>query len=99
MEGRIDHFDANPRRLIPMGRIIKFPVASAMRREEICRVTWSDRIPLLAVSGYAALAVIEEQRAIRSRAGCSRPTKTAAQIVAAGATPGRKLRHKFVQWP
>ena len=38
----IDHFDANPRQLVPMGRIIKFAVASAMRQEEICRVTWSD---------------------------------------------------------
>lgn len=85
----IAHFDANPRQLIPMGRIIKFAVATAMRQEEICRVTWSDlnvrtkmltirdrkdprekkgndqRIPLLAVSGYDALALIEEQRAIR----------------------------------
>jgi len=26
----------------PHGRIIKFAVASAMRQEEICRVTWSD---------------------------------------------------------
>jgi integrase len=83
------HFDGNPRQLIPMGRIIKFAVATAMRQEEICRVTWSDlntrtkmltirdrkdprekrgndqRIPLLAVSGFDAMALIEEQRAIR----------------------------------
>lgn len=86
----MDHFDGNPRQLIPMGRIIRFAVASAMRQEEICRVAWSDldaaakmltirdrkdprekkgndqRIPLLAVSGYDAMALIEEQRAIRS---------------------------------
>jgi len=85
----IAHFDGNPRQLIPMGRIIKFAVATAMRQEEICRVTWSDlnertkmltirdrkdprekkgndqRIPLLAVSGYDDMALIEEQRAIR----------------------------------
>jgi integrase len=84
-----EHFDTNPRQLIPMGRIIKFAIATAMRQEEICRVTWSDlnartkmltirdrkdprakkgndqRIPLLAVSGYDAVALIEEQRAIR----------------------------------
>ncbi|HEY1631347.1 MAG TPA: site-specific integrase [Rhizomicrobium sp.] len=83
------HFDSNPRQLIPMSRIIKFAIATAMRQEEICRVTWSDlnartkmltirdrkdprekkgndqRIPLLAVSGYDALALIEEQRVIR----------------------------------
>ena len=83
------HFDGNLRQLIPMSRIIKFAIATAMRQEEICRVTWSDlnihskmltirdrkdprekkgndqRIPLLAVSGYNAFALIEEQRSIR----------------------------------
>jgi integrase len=38
----ITHFDGNPRQIIPMGRIIKFAVATAMRQEEICRVVWSD---------------------------------------------------------
>lgn len=89
LEQLIAHFDGNPRQIIPMGRIVKFAVATAMRQEEICRVTWSDlntrtkmltirdrkdprqkkgndqRIPLLAVSGYDALALTEEQRAIR----------------------------------
>jgi integrase len=84
------HFDGNDRQLIPMSRIIKFAIATAMRQEEICRVTWNDlnprtkmltirdrkdprekkgndqRIPLLAVSGYDAMALIEEQRSIRS---------------------------------
>lgn len=89
IERLIRHFDDNPRQVIPMGRIIKFAIATAMRQEEICRVTWSDlntrtkmltirdrkdprrkkgndqRIPLLDVSGYDALALIEEQRARR----------------------------------
>lgn len=89
IEKLIAHFDGNERQIIPMGRIIKFAIATAMRQEEICRVTWSDlntrtkmltirdrkdprqkkgndqRIPLLAVSGYDAMALIEEQRAIR----------------------------------
>ncbi|MDP3746905.1 MAG: site-specific integrase [Phenylobacterium sp.] len=38
----VAHFDGNDRQLIPMGRIIKFAIATAMRQEEICRVTWSD---------------------------------------------------------
>ncbi|THD53046.1 site-specific integrase [Phenylobacterium sp.] len=86
----IHYFDSNPRQIIPMGRIIKFAVAGAMRQEEICRVVWSDHngrtkmlairdrkdprakkgndqsIPLLAVSGYDANALIEEQRAFRA---------------------------------
>lgn len=84
------YFDCNPRQIIPMSRIIKFAIASAMRQEEICRVTWGDldlqkklllirdrkdprekkgnnqRIPLLNVSGYDALGLIEEQRSRRS---------------------------------
>lgn len=85
----IEHFNPNERLSIPMSRIVKFAVATAMRQEEICRVTWSDlnprtkmltirdrkdprakkgndqRIPLLAVSGYDAIGLIEEQKSAR----------------------------------
>jgi integrase len=90
LEALFSHFESKEPRLFPMTRIVKFAIATAMRQEEICRVTWSDlndrtkmltirdrkdprakkgndqRIPLLAVSGYDALALIEEQRTIRS---------------------------------
>lgn len=36
------HFDGNERQLIPMSRIIKFAIATAMRQEEIWRVRWDD---------------------------------------------------------
>jgi integrase len=92
LEKLLKEFDGNERLTIPMSRIVKFAVATAMRQEEICRVTWDDlnsrtkmltirdrkdprekkgndqRIPLLAVSGYDALALIEEQRALRTNA-------------------------------
>ncbi len=82
-------FDNNERLTIPTTRIVTFAIATAMRLEEICWITWSDlnartkmqlirdrkdprekkgndqRIPLLAVSGYDAMALIEEQRSIR----------------------------------
>lgn len=85
----IAFFDENPRQLIPMSRIVKFAIATAMRQDEIFRVIWDDlntrtkmltirdrkdprqkkgndqRIPLLAVSGYNALALAEEQRTQR----------------------------------
>ncbi len=38
----IAHLDANPRQIIPVGRIIKFAVATAMRQEEITRILWKD---------------------------------------------------------
>ena len=38
----LDHFDNNRFLMIPMGRIVRFAIASAMRQEEICRIRWSD---------------------------------------------------------
>ena len=81
----IAYFESNPRQVIPMGRVIRFAIATAMRQEEIFRVVWSDyvprtkmltirdrkdprekvgndqRIPLLKVSGYDPVALIEAQ--------------------------------------
>ncbi|MEL7000660.1 MAG: site-specific integrase [Pseudomonadota bacterium] len=37
-----DCFDGNERLTLPMTRIAKFAVATAMRLDEICRVRWSD---------------------------------------------------------
>lgn len=38
----ISSFEANVRQTIPVGRIIQFAVATAMRLGEICRVEWND---------------------------------------------------------
>jgi integrase len=38
----IASFESNPRQQIPLGRIIRFAVATAMRQDEICRVEWVD---------------------------------------------------------
>ncbi|WP_368562477.1 site-specific integrase [Pseudoxanthomonas sp. UTMC 1351] len=38
----LEHFDDNRRMRIPMGRITRFAIASAMRQEEICRFRWSE---------------------------------------------------------
>lgn len=84
------HFDDNPRQTIPMKRIIQFAIATAMRQDEICRVTWSDfdprgktlmirdrkdprqkygndqRIPLVDLTGFDPIQLIEDQRPFRS---------------------------------
>ena len=81
----ITFHDNNPRQTIPVGRIVKFAVATAMRQEEICTLLWSDidlrtcmatvrnrkdprrkqgnhqLVPLLDVTGYDAVAILEEQ--------------------------------------
>ncbi|EJW11553.1 Site-specific recombinase, phage integrase family [Rhodovulum sp. PH10] len=38
----ISTFEGNSRQQIPMARIVKFAVATAMRLDEICRVEWQD---------------------------------------------------------
>ncbi len=42
IEALITYFESNPRQLIPMGRIIRFAIATAMRQDELCRVEWTD---------------------------------------------------------
>ncbi len=42
MDRLIGHFSVNPRQIAPVARIIRFAVATAMRQDEICRVTWAD---------------------------------------------------------
>lgn len=38
----IEYAESNPLQFIPLGRIIRFAVATAMRQAEICRIEWSD---------------------------------------------------------
>lgn len=92
VERLIAHFEGNPRQTIPMGDIVRFAIATAMRQEEIFRVVWDDyvprtrmitirdrkdprekkgndqRIPLLTVSGFDGVALIEAQRPARASA-------------------------------
>jgi integrase len=42
IEAIINHLENNPRQTIPVGRIIRFAIATAMRQDEISRVTWDD---------------------------------------------------------
>jgi integrase len=37
-----EYTETNPRQFIPLGRIIRFAVAIALRQDEICRIEWSD---------------------------------------------------------
>lgn len=42
LQAIIEAADHNPRQIIPLGRIVKFAVATAMRQDEICRVVFED---------------------------------------------------------
>jgi integrase len=59
----IEHFDGNPRQIIPIGRIIRFAVATAMRQEEICTVRWSD------VEARARMLLIRDRKDPRHKKG------------------------------
>jgi len=82
----ISYLEARPTMKLPVARVVKFAIATAMRLDEIFRVTWGDlnekeklltirdrkdprlkkgnnqEIPLLSLTGFDALALIEEQR-------------------------------------
>ena len=102
----ITNLDGNARQIIPVGRIVRFAVASAMRASEITNLEWADldaakrvilvrdrkdprkkmgntqRVPLIDLTGYDALAIIEEQARATNRNGkifpyCSRSTGSA----------------------
>ena len=42
LDDLIKYFDEKPRQLIPMSRIIRFAVATALRQQEICKIIWDD---------------------------------------------------------
>ncbi|TIO23998.1 site-specific integrase [Mesorhizobium sp.] len=42
----IEAFEKNPKQIIPVGRIVRFAVATALRQEEIARIRWEDYDPI-----------------------------------------------------
>lgn len=86
LDALIHYLDGNPRQVIPVGRIIRFAVATAMRQSEISSIVWPDiderlhtivvrdrkdprkkdgnnqRVPLIALTGYDAWSILQEQR-------------------------------------
>lgn len=59
----IDYVDSNPRQTIPLGRIIKFAIATAMRRDEICHLRQED------IDLTTRLAVVRDRKDPRRKDG------------------------------
>ena len=59
----IAYFDANPRQIAPIGRIIRFAISTAMRQEEICNARWSD------VESRARMLLIRDRKDPRNKSG------------------------------
>jgi integrase len=45
LEDVLDYLDKNARCTFPMGRLVRFAIASAMRLDEICNIVWEDLNP------------------------------------------------------
>ncbi len=63
VEALIALFEANDRQIIPIGRIIKFAIATAMRVDEICRVDWAD------VNERTRMLLIRDRKDPRNKQG------------------------------
>lgn len=59
----IASLDDNPRQIIPVGRLIRFAIATAMRQDEICRVRWEDYDPV------GKMLVVRDRKDPRRKAG------------------------------
>lgn len=59
----IEYFETNPRQFIPMGRIVRYAVATTLRQEEICKPEW----PL--VDMKKRLLVIRNRKDPRNKEG------------------------------
>ena len=59
----ICYHDNNPLQTIPVGRLVKFAIATAMRQEEICRLRWPD------IDLKARLAIVCDRKDPRRKGG------------------------------
>ncbi len=59
----IVHHDSNPRQKIPLGRLVRFAVATAMRQDEISRLAWAD------IDLNRRLAVVRDRKDPRRKDG------------------------------
>lgn len=59
----VEYFKTNSRQLIPVARIIRFAIATAMRQEEICKILWED------VDPRTRIVVVRDRKDPRDKEG------------------------------
>jgi hypothetical protein len=69
----------NPKQIIPVGRIVRFAIATALRQEEIARIRWEDYVRQL-VSPHDPLSL--------SIAHAARPFQSGEKLLLAAAGAG-----------
>jgi integrase len=63
LQALADYFVNNARQIIPLGRIMRFAVATAMRQDEICRIRWED------IDTKARTVVVRDRKDPRDKNG------------------------------
>jgi len=58
-----DYFASNSRQIIPLGRIMRFAVATALRQDEICRIRWED------IDAKARTVIVRDRKDPRDKDG------------------------------
>lgn len=57
------HLEENPRQSIPIARIVRFAIATAMRQDEICRIRWQD------VDSETRTVIVRDRKDPRDKSG------------------------------
>lgn len=74
----IEYFETNRRQFIPMGRIVRYAVATTLRQEEICKPEWS------LVDMKKRLVVIQDRKDPRNKDGKSWRNPASAIVCPSG---------------
>jgi integrase len=72
----IEYLETNRRQFIPMGRIVRYAVATTMRQEEICRPDWPDVDMQKRLQKATAFGFPGDQTEVRSAIWFDRPSST-----------------------
>src|SRR4029077_12271742 len=59
----IAYLEGNPRQTIPVARIARFAIATAMRQDEICRIRWQD------VDAATKTVIVRDRKDPREKSG------------------------------
>jgi integrase len=78
VESPIALFEANERQIIPIGPIIRFAIATAIRLDEICRIDWAD------VNERTRMFLIRDRKDPRNKQGTINASRCLDTAVTAG---------------
>ena len=66
LQALADYFASNARQIIPLERIMRFAIATALRQDEICRIRWED------IDAKACTVIVRDRKDPRAKNGNDR---------------------------